>query len=59
MSEECLPYITKLISVQLQHDCNTKINKAMNNSVAAYAPKHKTYLGTTSLDVRVTVTGSV
>ena len=43
----------------LQHDWSTQINEAMNQSVASYAPKNKTYSKSTSLLVRVNIAAAV
>ena len=43
----------------LQHDWSTQINEAMNQSVASYAPKNKTYSKSTSLLCRVHIAAAV
>ena len=53
------PYITKPMLLQLSHGWSTQKNEAMNTSVASYAPKHKHYSTTTSLDTRVAISGGV
>ena len=44
-----VPYLTKEKMRMLMHNWSTQINEAMNNSVAAYAPKIKNFSGTISL----------
>jgi len=53
------PYTTKGMLEQLRHPCSTQENEAMNQSVAAYAPKGNTYYLTNSLDTRVCIAGSI
>ena len=43
----------------LRHPWSTQTNEAMNQSVAAYAPKGKTFSLTDSLDTRVLIAGSI
>ena len=59
MSLAYQPYITKPMLRQLQHPWSTQKNEAMNQSVASYAPKGKTYSLTNSLDTRVAIAGCV
>ena len=42
----------------IHHPHNTQSNEALNKSVSAYAPKHKTYSLTKSLEARVTIAAS-
>ena len=48
-------YCNPAMLAQLCHPWSTQKNKAMNNSVNAYATKGKTYSLTTSLDTRVAI----
>ena len=43
----------------LHHEYDTQKNKAMNNSVASYAPKSKIYSLTDSLLVRIAIAAGV
>ena len=47
------PYIVTDNLDILMHKWFTQLNEAMNNSVAAYAPKIKNFSGTLSLKTRV------
>ena len=53
------PYIEAEMLNMLRHPWSTQSNEAMNQSVAAYAPKGKTYSLTNSLDTRVSIAGSI
>ena len=53
------PYITEDMLGQLRHTWSTQSNEAMNQSVAAYAPKGKTFSLTESLDTRVAIAGGI
>ena len=53
------PYIAPENLKMLMHSWSTQINEAMNNSVAAYAPKIKNFLGTLSLRTRVGIAAGV
>ena len=53
------PYIQEEMLKQLQHSFSTQRNEAMNQSVASYAPKGKTYSLTDSLDTRVCIAGGI
>ena len=53
------PYIEEEMLKQLQHSFSTQRNEAMNQSVASYAPKGKTYSLTDSLDTRVCIAGGI
>ena len=53
------PYITKEMLSMLNHNFDTQKNEALNNSVAAYAPKSKTYSMTSSLECRVGLAAGV
>ena len=44
---------------QLRHPWSTQAKEVMKKSVAAYAPKGKTYPLTNSLDTRVCIAGSI
>ena len=52
-------YISLTMLEQLQHSWDTQKNEGLNTSVASYAPKHKHYSSTTSLDTRVAIAGAV
>ena len=52
-------YITPAMLKQLQHCWDTQKNEGLNTSVASYAPKHKHYSSTSSLDTRVAIAGAV
>ena len=47
MTEAMAPYIPKDRLIELQHDCSTQKNEAMNTSLLSVASKHKYYSGTT------------
>jgi hypothetical protein len=53
------PYLTKGKLSMLMHNWSTQINEAMNNSVAAYAPKIKNFSATISLKTRVGIAAGV
>ena len=53
------PYIKEEMLAQLQHSFSTQQNEAMNQSVASYAPKGKTYSLTDSLDTHVCIAGGI
>ena len=53
------PFSTKEALTQLSHPYNTQYNKAMNNSVASFAPKGKTFDKTESLDARVVIVAGI
>ena len=53
------PYITKDMLSQLRHTWSTQTNEAMNQSVAAYAPKGKTFSLTSSLDTCVAIAAGI
>jgi hypothetical protein len=52
-------FIIKQMLVMLHHTGDTQKNEAMNASVAAYAPKGKTYSQTSSLTTRVAIATGV
>ena len=52
-------YITPDMMKQLNHPHSTNPNESMNTSVAAFAPKGKTYSLTASLDTRVAIAGAI
>ena len=53
------PYLAPDKLKMLQHSWSTQKNEAMNNSVAAYAPKVKNFSGTLSLKTRVGIAAGV
>ena len=59
MSAVYQPYIKEEMLEMLRHPWSTQTNEAMNQSVAAYAPKGKTFSLTDSLDTRVSIAGSI
>ena len=52
-------YITKEMLEMLNHPYDTQKNESMNASVAAYAPKNKTYGFTDSINARVAIAAAV
>ena len=48
-------YVTSEMLAMLNHPYDTQKNESMNASVAAYAPKNKTYGFTESIDARVAI----
>ena len=52
-------YITEHYLQQLAHPYSTQHNEAMNHSVAAFAPKGKTFSKTESLDTRVAIAACI
>ena len=53
------PYITIEALRQVNHPWTTQKNEAMNTSVAAFAPKGKTYSMTNSLLTRVSIAAGI
>lgn len=53
------PYLAPDKLKMLMHKWSTQMNEAMNNSVAAYAPKIKNFSGTLSLKIRVGIAAGV
>jgi len=53
------PYLASDKLKMLMHNWSTQLNEAMNNSVAAFAPKIKNFSGTFSLKTRVGITAGV
>ena len=58
MTLDMARFISPDMLSMLQHDWSTQINEAMNNSVASYAPKSRTYSTTNSLEARVNIAGA-
>ena len=59
LTQAFAPFITHDIMKMLHHDYDTQKNEALNNSVAAYAPKNKTFSLTNSLQCRVSIAAGV
>ena len=59
MMEAYAPYTTIDSLRQVNHPWHTHKNEALNTSVAAIAPKTKTYSMTNSLLARVSITAGV
>ena len=53
------PYLSTQNLKMLHHGHTTQSNEALNKSVSAYAPKHKNYSLTKSLEARVGVAASI
>ena len=53
------PFITTDMLAMLNHSYDTQKNEAMNNSVASYAPKSKTYSLTDSLKCRIAIAAGI
>ena len=53
------PYLASDKLKMLMHNWSTQLNEAMNNSVAAFAPKIKNFSGTLSLKTRVGIAAGV
>ena len=53
------PYLTRENLKMLHHPHTTQSNEALNKSVSAYAPKHKHFSTTKSLEARVGVAASI
>ena len=51
-------YMTEENLRMIHHPFTTQSNEALNKSVSAYAPKHKTYSLTKSLEARVSIAGA-
>ena len=50
-----LCFITYAKMKMLDHDHDTSLNEALNNSVMSFAPKNKCFSGTKSLEARVCI----
>ena len=59
LTEAFAPFIEKKRLEELQHKWSTHKNEGLNTSIASYAPKNKHCCGTSSLDNRVYIVGSV
>ena len=59
MCEALQQYMKPEMLSMLHHSYTTQINESLNKSVSSYAPKHKTYSLTKSLEARVGVAASV
>ena len=55
LTQAYAPFITHAMMSVLHHTYGTQKNEALNNSVATYAPKSKTYSLTNSLHCRVSI----
>ncbi len=53
------PYLASDKLKMLMHNWSTQLNEAMNNSVAAFAPKIKNFSGTLSLKTQVGIAAGV
>ena len=59
LTQAFAPFITHKMMMMLHHPYDTQKNEALNNSVAAYAPKSRTYSLTNSLLCRVSIVAGV
>ena len=57
--ESMRPYLTDDKLKMLQHPWSTQLNEAMNNSIASFAPKTKTFCCTMSLKTRVGIAAAI
>jgi hypothetical protein len=55
LQEKVGRYITKERLVEIAHGMDTNINEAFNNTATWFAPKNKTYCGSVSLQVRLSL----
>ena len=59
LTQAFAPFITHEMMVMLHHPYDTQKNEALNNSVASYAPKSRTYSLTNSLLCRVSIVAGI
>ena len=59
LTQAFAPFITHKMMTMLHHEFDTQKNEALNNSVASYAPKSKTFSLTNSLHCRVAIAAGV
>ena len=59
LTQAFAPFITHEMMAMLHHPYDTQKNEALNNSVASYAPKSRTYSLTNSLLCRVSIVAGI
>ena len=59
LTQAFAPFVTHEMMSMLHHKYDTQKNEALNNSVAAYAPKSRTYSLTNSLLCRVSIAAGI
>ena len=59
LTQAFAPFVTHEMMAMLHHKYDTQKNEALNNSVAAYAPKSRVYSLTNSLLCRISIVAGV